>query len=361
MYYNKLLRPLLFRSDPELTHNVVHFGAKFLNNSDGFCDLVSKFNHHSDANLHQTISGITFKNPVGLAAGFDKNGHLPHIMGAFGFGFTEIGSITALASSGNKKPRLFRLPNDKALINRMGLNNDGARVIVDRLAKMRAFPIPVGINIAKTHNPEILGKLAIRDYVTSFVEAKRVADYITINISCPNTEEGKTFENPEALSALLQAIQAQRVTSIPVFVKFSADLEDDALAELLNICEGFGIDGYVATNTSAGRDNLTLSSKSKIAKCGRGGLSGSPLFDKSLRIVGEIAKRTGFKKPIIGVGGIQSADDAIEMLKSGAWLVQLYTGLIYEGPGLVTSINRKVSEYLNQNVLRSVREMHQIK
>ena len=199
-----------------------------------------------------------------------------------GFGFIEVGSITAEPSSGNPKPRAFRLPKDKSLINRMGLNNDGAHAVIGRLKNLD-ITIPLGINIAKTHNPSIVGKLALIDYKTSYDLALQVADYITINISCPNTEEGKTFEDPDSLRELLETINPLG-NSVPTLIKFSVDTSLNMLSSLVHICEEFGIDGYVATNTSSQRNNLQ-SSASLIKQVGRGGLSGSAIEPQSTQVI----------------------------------------------------------------------------
>jgi dihydroorotate dehydrogenase len=359
MLYKNLLRPFLFRLNPELAHNLTHTAASFVNRADGVGHFVGTYFKVDEPILAQNILGLHFKNPVGLAAGFDKNGDLPRAMESVGFGFTEIGSITAQPSPGNPKPRVFRLSTDRALVNRMGLNNKGALSIINQLVKQRRPSFPVGINIAKTHNPNILGELAIHDYAYSYEQALRYADYITVNISCPNTEEGKTFENIEALSQLLDRFkEIPNPTRIPIFVKVSADLSDSELDTLLDCCESYNVDGYVATNTSSLRTHLDHTTPSEIAHVGRGGLSGRPLLSRSTHIVHQIAVKTAYNKPIIGVGGVQSLDDAIIMLKAGAWLLQVYTGLIYEGPSLPASINKGLAEYLRKNNLTSIRDLH---
>ncbi len=360
MLYKNLLRPLLFRLDPEFAHNITHTVASIVNKSDGISHLVASLFKVKEPILAQNILGLRFTNPVGLAAGFDKNGDLLHTMKSVGFGFTEIGSVTAQPSPGNPKPRVFRLPSDHGLINRMGLNNTGAELIIDKLVKQRRPSFPVGINIAKTHNPNILGELAIHDYAFSYEQALRYADYITVNISCPNTEEGKTFENIEALSQLLSRFnKIPNPAKIPTLVKFSADLSDIELDALIDCCETYNVDGYVATNTSSLRTHLDHTPPSQIARAGRGGLSGSPLLSRSTHIVHQIAVKTAFNKPIIGVGGVQTLNDAIDMFKAGAWLLQVYTGLIYEGPSLPSAINEGLAQYLRKNNLSSIRDLHQ--
>jgi dihydroorotate dehydrogenase len=321
---------------------------------------VGSLYSYSNPSLEQNIFGLKFPNPIGLAAGFDKNATMAPVLSKMGFGYLEIGSITANPSTGNPKPRSFRLPADRSLINRLGLNNDGVQTISRRLKNLDVS-IPIGINIAKTHDPNITGEDAIQDYVTSFVILKEIADYITLNISCPNTTEGKTFEEPETLNALLEHLEIGKDSSLPpVLVKFSVDLEDNQLEELVSICEDHAIDGYVATNTSSKRNNLTTSA-SRIEKIGRGGLSGKAIAKKSTDMIRKIHALTKGEKVVIGVGGISSGEDAIEKLKAGADLLQIYTALVYEGPGVVKKINREIAQYLKDHDIEHVYHIHKIK
>jgi dihydroorotate dehydrogenase len=357
MVYKSLLKPLLFRLEAERAHDLIQKFAEVASEKPLLSVLIKALYNYQSPMLTQHLWGLTFRNPIGLAAGFDKNGMIPEAIEALGFGFTEVGSVTAKASIGNPRPRAFRLPGDKALINRMGLNNDGAKTVVKRL-KNKNLSIPLGVNVAKTHNPRIMGDKAIQDYIYSFNEAQKVADYITINISCPNTTEGKTFEDPVALEELLRALGLKEDASItPTLIKFSSDLSREELSALLDICEDYGIDGYVAVNTSSGRDNL-LTSQARIQAIGKGGLSGRPIINKSVQLVGWISEMTKGQKPIIGVGGIDSFETALAMLQSGADLLQIYTGLIYQGPGLVKTINKKLVQYLKNNELDSLLQIH---
>jgi dihydroorotate dehydrogenase len=359
MIYKNIIRPILFRLDPEEAHDLTHHFATSVTEDEFVLALLEYLFKRKTPLLEQQILGLSFRNPVGLAAGFDKNGRLIQIINALGFGFTEIGSITANSSKGNARPRLFRLQEDYALINRMGLNNDGADAIIKRVLSSIRPSFPVGINIAKTHNPMIIGDAAIQDYIHSFKLAQHVANYITLNISCPNTEEGKTFEDPNALNELLAEIYKQRDhdISVPILVKLSADLTDSELDSLISICESYDVDGYVATNTSSKRDSLSNTSYELVDQIGRGGLSGRPIKFKSHKIVGAIARRTEYKKPIIAVGGIDSAEAAIDMIKSGAWLIQLYTGLIYEGIGLPGQINKGITKFMLDRGITSLSEL----
>lgn len=356
MIYNSLVKPLLFQLDAERAHNATHKFAQTASRSSFLKALASGIYNYQSPKLSQQIWGLDFKNPIGLAAGFDKNGEIPEIMEAMGFGFVEVGSITANPNTGNPKPRAFRLPQDRALINRMGLNNDGAKTIIKRL-KNKKISIPLGINIAKTHNPNIMGDAAIRDYMHSFNEAKKVADYITVNISCPNTSAGKTFEDAAALEDLLSALQIRDdARVVPTLIKFSSDLSKGHLMELLEVCENHRVHGYVACNTSSGRDGLKTSQQT-LEKIGRGGLSGRPIARKSVQIIRWISEATKGQKPIIGVGGVDSFETAHRMMLAGADLLQVYTGLLYEGPGLIKSINRKLVEELDRLNIQSIHQL----
>lgn len=337
MSYPHLLKPFLFQTDAEHAHELAIRLASKTHNSPFLQKLASIIYNSSDEGLEQELFGVKFPNPIGLAAGFDKNGTTPSAMQALGFGFVEIGSITAKASSGNEKPRAFRLPKDHSIINRMGLNNDGADIIIERL-KNFDLEIPLGINIAKTNDATISGDAALQDYLYSYEKAQRVADYITVNISCPNTGEGKTFEDPAALEELLQTLQPAK-RSTPTLVKFSVDTDRHTLEKLVEICEAFDISGYVATNTSSFRENLQTET-GVLQQIGNGGLSGRAIRKRSTKIIRWLRNILGEAKPIIGVGGIDSAEAAIEKIEAGANLVQVYTGLIFQGPALVKKIKR---------------------
>lgn len=358
MLYKNIIQPLLFRLDAEQAHDYTHRLCSEISDNAALLSILRSYFDINKAGLEQKILDLNFDSPVGLAAGFDKNAHLMPLMQAIGFGFVEIGSITALPSTGNPKPRLLRLPHDTALINRMGLNNEGAEKITNRVKHTKPeLTIPLGINIAKTHNPSILGDAAVRDYVTSFLHAEGVADYITINISCPNTEEGKTFEDPVALKELIEAVNDAKTASCPIFMKLSADLSLPELDVLLDLCEWGNVDGYVLTNTSSNRNALHSLSFKHAEQFGRGGLSGTPLYSNMLRLVGHTYKRINGQKPIIAVGGIDSPEKALSAIQYGASLVQVYTGLIYEGPFLVNRINRSLQKHLLKTGVSSIRDI----
>lgn len=351
--YKLLIRPFLFRLSADYAHELTVKAASTYSKRNLCLRAAETIYSYSNPALSQNIWGLNFRNPVGLAAGFDKNCTMPLIMEKLGFGFVEIGSITALPSTGNPKPRSFRLPVDQSLINRLGLNNDGAQTISRRLKKLD-LNIPVGVNIAKTHNPDIFGDKALEDYRTSFNLVKDDADYITLNISCPNTAEGKTFEDPDVLNSLLQTLELNKDSSLPpVLVKFSVDLDKPRLSELISVCESHTISGYVATNTSSTRENLKTSTD-QLKSIGRGGLSGKAIQQRSTEIIREIYKETKGEKTIIGVGGVSSGMDVIEKIKAGADLIQIYTSMVYEGPSIVRKINKEIAEYLVANDLENI-------
>ncbi len=355
----RFLRPLLFRLDAERAHHLATTAAQLAQSLGS--PLIAPLFAHRDSKLVQSLWELEFANPVGLAAGFDKNATLMRFWQELGFGFVEVGSVSSRPSRGNPRPRAFRLPADRALINRMGLNNDGADRIAPRLERARRqLGVPVGINIAKTHDPTIVEDAAIRDFCESFRVMCGLGDYIVLNISCPNTREGKTFEEPRALEALLAAIMAEREalrSAVPVLIKLGppADEVGAQTAELVDIATAHRVHGFVATNTASDRHGLA-SDTTTIARAGAGGLSGAPLADRSTRLIRFLYRQTGGTVPIIGVGGVASAEAAYEKLRAGASLVQLYTALVYEGPGVVGRINRGLVELLERDGFSSIAE-----
>lgn len=337
-------RSALFAMGPEAAHNVASLSARFAQQWTPF--LLDAMYQYAHPSLHQEIFGKTFANPVGLAAGFDKNARMIPFFQKAGCGFVEVGSVSALKSKGNKKPRAFRLPDDEALINRMGLNNVGAASVQPRLQKhagQNAFP--VGVNIAKTHSPKIMGDAAVDDFCKSFRLLAPHADYVALNVSCPNTEEGKTFEDPNSLDQLLAAIMKERdamARRVPILVKISPPhtahfVLDSFFDEILLVSLAHKVNGFIATNTASDREGLATPA-SRIEQIGKGGLSGQPLRERATGLVRYLYRKTNGKVPIVGVGGIASAEQAYERIKAGASLIQVYTGLVYEGPGLIRSI-----------------------
>ena len=340
----RLLRPLLFRLNPEWAHTASLWGARVAQRT--VLSLVASRYQFEDERLKQRLWGDTFPNPVGLAAGADKNARAVPFWEAVGFGFVEVGSVSAQPAPGNPTPRAFRLPKDQALINRLGLNNDGAEAVADRLEHSRSDRArPLGINLAKTHDPDIMGEAALEDFRTSFRQLVGQADYVTLNVSCPNTPDGGTFEDPAALDALLGAITAEQKApglAVPVLVKLSPPLSDRVLfdtrlEEILAVAADHDIDGFIATNTASDRKGVETSAD-RLDEIGAGGLSGPRLEARATRLVQYLYRATDGEIPIIGVGGVHDAESAYTKIRAGASLVQLYTALVYEGPGLVRRI-----------------------
>ncbi|TNE51620.1 MAG: quinone-dependent dihydroorotate dehydrogenase [Deltaproteobacteria bacterium] len=356
------MRPFLFLMDAERAHQATFKFSRWLQPVAPV--FVRPWFAYTDKRLQQELWGLPFANPVGLAAGMDKNAELVRFWEALGMGFVEVGSVTAHSSGGNAKPRAFRLPLDRALINRMGLNNQGAEAVAARISEHReSYHVPLGINIAKTHSPDILGDAGIDDFVRSFELLAPHADYVALNVSCPNTTEGKTFEDPEALDALLRAIFEVRQSmalDVPVLVKLSPPPTEnlragDALDEILDVAQQHAIAGWIATNTASNRAGLQTSSQA-LTQIGHGGLSGQPVCARSTALIRYLYQYTKGALPIIGVGGIHSPQSAYEKILAGASLLQVYTGLIFEGPGLVKRINKSLSWFLERDGFANVQD-----
>ncbi len=343
--YRGCLRPLLFLFPPEWVHRVVARLLGPLAAIPLMSALIRKLYAVEDPRLEREVFGIRFPNPVGIAAGFDKEARLYNSLKLFGFGHVELGTVTPRGQKGNPRPRLFRLPKDKALVNRMGFNNDGVKAFARQLRK-RAPQLIIGGNIGKntlTPNNE-----ALHDYLECFRELFSLVDYFVINVSCPNIKDMSQLQEKPELLKILGAIQGEnkaRPAPKPVLLKISPDLDEARLDEVLDIVREARLDGIVATNTSSLREGLSTESV-RVEKVGRGGLSGQPLRQKSLRTIAYLHKRSEGKVPIIGVGGIMSAQDAVDTLAAGASLVQMYTGFVYQGPSLAKRINRALLEQL---------------
>lgn len=331
-----LAKKFLFQLDPEEAH---HFTIHNLQLAGKLPFLLNigvggKVEHPS---LHRQLWGIDFPNPVGLAAGLDKNGDVIDEMGAMGFGFVEIGTITPKPQPGNDKPRLFRLVKDKALINRMGFNNVGADVAAEKL-KRRKSNVVVGANIGKnklTPNEE-----AIRDYEYCFKKLFDHADYFVVNVSSPNTPGLRALQDKDSLSAILNSLQDinhSKEKTKPILLKIAPDLTNEQIADVISVVQQTKIQGLIATNTTISREGLSYTTE-EIEKIGAGGLSGLPLTTRSTEVIRHI--KTNSSIPVIGVGGIMNVKDAQEKLSAGADLIQLYTGFIYEGPQLIRDINQ---------------------
>ena len=337
--YKSLIRPILFLIPPERIHILIVGALKILHFL-GITNLIKHiffgFRHPS---LERDVFGLKFENPVGLAAGFDKDAQLIDVMDNFGFGFIEIGTLTPKPQPGNSKPRLFRLKKDKALINRMGFNNQGIGSAILRLKK-RKSKIIVGGNIGK--NKITTNENAFQDYMYCLNELYDYVDYFVVNISSPNTPNLRELQSKEPLQALLRTLKDEiekREVRKPLLLKIAPDLNDAQLSDIVDIVNAIKLDGIVATNTTIERDDLDTPPE-KITEIGEGGLSGKPLASRSTEIIRFLRERLDEEVPIIGVGGIMSAQDAIDKLEAGAALVQIYTGFIYEGPALIKSINK---------------------
>ena len=336
-----LLRKILFLFDAELIHEFSVFSIKLFNKIPLSDYIIKKFFYVDDKRLERNILGLKFKNPVGLAAGFDKNAECYNEFSNFGFGFIEIGTVTPIPQPGNPKKRIFRLVEDKSLINRLGFNNKGLSSIVNNLKKQR--DIIIGANIGKnffTKNNE-----AYNDYLQCISELNEFIDYFAVNISSPNTKGLREFHDKSLLRPLLEKLikfNDKQNNKRPLLLKISPDLSEEQLAEIVVLIKDLNLDGIIATNTTVSRDGAT--SKFKLQQ---GGMSGQLLQIKSNNIVKYLRKKLGENFPIIGVGGIMSADDAIERLNSGADLIQIYTGFIYRGPSLIKEINKAIINQSN--------------
>ena len=339
--YKSVIRPILFLFAPESIHHFTFSFLKITGKIPGVRTVLQSIFEVKNEKLAKTLMGITFPNPVGLAAGFDKDAKLVDELAAFGFGFIEIGTLTPKAQPGNERPRLFRLPKDQALINRMGFNNGGVHAAVTRLKKRKSKVI-VGGNIGK--NKITPNESAFEDYNTCFETLYPYVDYFVLNVSSPNTPGLRELQEKEPLRKLLNdviALSKAKPTYKPILLKIAPDLSEAQLNDVVEILKETKTDGVIATNTTINRTGLITSEK-KIAAIGNGGLSGKPLTERATEVISFLRRQLGPAYPIIGVGGIMTTNDALEKLKAGADLVQIYTGFIYEGPGLVKAINKSL-------------------
>ena len=339
--YRFFVKPLLFLMKPERAHYFATGCLKFFSSIPGIPLLIRAMYDYRHPKLERQLFGLTFKNPVGLAAGFDKDARWFNELANLGFGFIEIGTLTPKGQPGNPKPRLFRIIRDEGLINRMGFNNLGAADAIQRLKK-RKTNIIIGGNIGK--NTVTSNDDALEDYVEDFNILHDHVDYFVVNVSCPNIEGlTKLQDTPFLLNllGLLKHINTTKEKPKPILLKIAPDLNNSQLDEIIGIVAETKIDGIIATNTSTSREGLkTL--KSELEKIGNGGLSGVPIRQRSTEVIRYLADKSNKAFPIIGVGGIHLPDDAIEKIEAGADLVQIYTGFIYEGPGLIKNINKKI-------------------
>ena len=332
--YKFLIRPLLFCFDPEKVHHFTFTLIRFVSKIPLISNLIRSLYVVNDKRLERNLFGLIFKNPVGLAAGFDKDAKLFNELSNFGFGFIEIGTLTPKPQEGNPKKRLFRLKSDSAIINRMGFNNGGVLDAVKRLKTNK--DVIIGGNIGK--NKTTLNEEAVEDYKICFETLFDLVDYFVVNVSSPNTPNLRALQGKEPLTNLLKDLQTENLKhqkSKPILLKIAPDLTNEQLLDIIYIVTDTKIDGIIATNTTISREGLHSENKKEI-----GGLSGKPLTNRSTEVIRFLAKKSNKAFPIIGVGGIHSVNDALEKLEAGADLIQIYTGFIYEGPKLIKKINK---------------------
>ena len=342
--YKHFLKPILFRFNPETAHNMIFKALACARYIPFSRSIIRAIYHRDSPNLEKEVFGITFPNPIGLAGGLDKNGEFYNDMGNFGFGFVEIGSLTPKPQDGNPKPRCWRGPGDKAIINRFGINNKGVKNAVEHLKKYHPEVI-VAANISK--NTSSINEDAAKDYETSFGLLYDFVDMFVVNVSCPNVVGLTSLQDISFLSDIVDKLLDLRMvydTYKPILLKVSPDLAHQQLDDIIDYCLRSGIDGIVAGNTTRSREGLTSISQEKIDEIGNGGMSGAPVHKKNLALVKYIHEKSAGKLPIIGVGGIMSPEDAKAMLDAGASLIEIYSGFIFEGPGLIKRIIKYLSK-----------------
>jgi dihydroorotate dehydrogenase len=343
--YNNIIRPLLFKVSPETAHEI---GIEFMKL--GLASWAAPAGEAADFGEIERF-GLKFKSPLGMAAGFDKNGVVVNQLGALGFGFVEVGTVTFDPQKGNEKPRLFRLPADKALINRLGFNNEGTARVIERLRSIERNTI-VGINIGR--NKDVPNEEAVENYLKSFDLAVEAADYVAVNISSPNTPGLRELQKAENLEELLSALQKRNseLGPKPLLVKIAPDVTEGEIEAIVDICLALEISGIIATNTTVGRDGLLTDTRDM----GAGGLSGKPLQKRSDEVISKIYKYSGGKLSIVGVGGVFTAQDAFEKIAAGACLAQAYTGFIYGGPSFASDINAGLERILKEKGFETIDE-----
>jgi len=339
--YKYIIRPLLFLVDPEKVHYFTFAVLKAIHKIPGVAAILRMCFQVTDKKLERTVFGLTFKNPVGLAAGFDKNAVLYNELANFGFGFIEIGTVTPEAQAGNPKKRLFRLQDDQGIINRMGFNNEGIATAIANL-KGNKKQLLIGGNLGK--NTSTSPDKYTDDYCAVFTALHPYVDYFVLNVSCPNVGSHAKLNDVAYLIELIAAVQglnAKEAVQRPILLKIAPDLNEQQLDEIIQLVTDTGLDGVIASNTSVNRSNLKAS-EALLSSIGNGGVSGQPTKERSTKVIQYLSDKSNQSFPIIGVGGIHSAADALEKLEAGATLVQVFTGFIYEGPALVKRINKAI-------------------
>ncbi|MBI5392838.1 quinone-dependent dihydroorotate dehydrogenase [Candidatus Woesearchaeota archaeon] len=356
--YKRLCKPIFFRIDPEVIHDTMTKRGKFLGNNLLTRKATQLFFCYKNRKIEQTIAGIKFSNPIGLAAGFDKNAELTQILPHISFGYIEVGSITGELCGGNPKPRLWRLPKSQSLIVYYGLKNNGAEAIAKELELLKQknkMLIPLGISIAKTNCKETAEtSAAIADYCKAYSLLESYADYITINISCPNAFGGQPFTNAEDLNKLLKEINKIKTNKqLPIFLKLSPDIITEELDKIIEVSRKYNITGFICSNLTKNRDNHKIIEKDIQTV---GGLSGKVVEDLTNKQISYICKKTKKEFIIIGCGGVFSAEDAYKKIKLGASLIQLITGMIYEGPQAISEINQGLVKLLEKDGYNNISE-----
>lgn len=347
--YKHIIRPILFRFNPELAHAITFACFKFLRYIPGSAALLKKLYRVKDPTLSRELFGLKFDNPVGIAGGLDKNGEFYNDLSYFGPSFVEIGSLTPKPQSGNDRPRLFRLPEDQAIINRMGINNKGVKYALEQLKANKPEGVKVVANLSK--NATTPNELAYKDFERSFSLMYDFVDMFTLNISCPNVKNLTELQDIDMLSTIighLMDIRRYNEDYRPILLKISPDIPFEQVDQILDLALLEGIDGIIATNTTRSREGLKTA-KERVEEIGNGGLSGAPLFEKSLAMVRYLHEKSNGIIPIIGCGGIMTPEQAIQMLDAGASMIEVYTGFIYNGPSFIKNILRKISERENLN------------
>lgn len=355
--YESLIKPILFLFDPEFVHDSFVTIGETLGRVPVARLLVSVICNYEHLSLETKVAGIDFKNPIGLAAGFDKDVRLTKIMPSVGFGFMEVGAVTQFSYGGNEGRRLLRLPADQSIIVYYGLKNVGAAAVQEKLPRLLPFRIPTGLNIAKTNRADIKGERSVEDYVATYRILAEYFAYVTLNISCPNTQDGRLFQDPLLLDDLLTAFLQEKKRG-PIFLKISNDLTFQEVDEILAVVKKYPfVDGFVVANLAKRRDMLRLrSSPDRLNLLPRGGISGAPVRELSTNLIRHIYRRTSGKYILIGLGGVFTAEDAYEKIKAGASLVQIITGLIYGGPTVVKKINEGLVKLLARDGYKNVNE-----
>lgn len=348
MLYEAALRRALFRLDPEKAHEAAARLLELSGKVPGGKGLLGLAAGAGAPGLETTVLGLQFPNPVGLAAGFDKDCRLAPVLAALGFGFIEVGSVTLRPQAGNERPRIFRLPEHKAIINRLGFNGAGADAAAERLAAMPRLPVPLGVNLGL--NKDCPPEKAAAEYAQCFRRLEPFGDYFAVNVSSPNTPGLRALQDRNRLERILEDIAAANPRKKPVLVKIDPDHPEEELAPMISVISRFAA-GVIASNTTVSREGLP----GDLPQL-RGGLSGAPLRARATALVASVRRLTGGRLPIIGVGGVFSGGDALEKLRAGASLVQLYTGLVYRGPGVARSIQKELAGLLARAGFKSVAE-----